>query len=79
MHGKNHHVAGSFGDHVKRLTLLRTDGSVIQCSPALEPEWFEATIGGMGLTGVITEIEIQLHKVAGPWLQVETLPYENLD
>ena len=79
VHGKNHHVAGSFGDHVKRLTLLRTDGSVIQCSPALEPEWFEATIGGMGLTGVITEIEIQLHKVAGPWLQVETLPYENLD
>lgn len=79
VHGKNHHVAGSLGDHVKRLVLLRTDGSKIGCSPTHQPEWFQATVGGMGLTGVITEIEIQLHKIAGPWLEVETLPYENLD
>ena len=79
VHGKNHHVAGSFGDHIKQLTLLRTDGSLIICSPTIEPAWFQATVGGMGLTGVITEVEIELHKIAGPWLQVETLPYENLD
>ncbi len=79
VHGKNHHVAGSFGEHVRRLMLLRTDGSVIECSPTRQPEWFQATIGGMGLTGVITEVDMQLHKIASPWLEVETLAYHNLD
>jgi FAD/FMN-containing dehydrogenase len=79
IHGKNHHAAGSFGDHVQRIVLARTDGTVITCGPDLQPQWFAATVGGMGLTGVITEADIQLRKVAGPWLTVETLPYENLD
>lgn len=79
IHGKNHHAAGSFGDHVQRIVLARTDGTVITCGPDLQPHWFAATVGGMGLTGVITEADIQLRKVAGPWLTVETLPYENLD
>lgn len=53
VHGKNHHVQGTFGDHVLRLTLARTTGELIECGPDLEPQWFEATVGGMGLTGVI--------------------------
>jgi FAD/FMN-containing dehydrogenase len=64
---------------VQRIVLARTDGTVITCGPDLQPHWFAATVGGMGLTGVITEADIQLRKVAGPWLTVETLPYENLD
>jgi FAD/FMN-containing dehydrogenase len=79
VHGKNHHVLGSFGDHVQRLTLIRTDGELIQCGPNEQPDWFAATVGGLGLTGVITQAEIQLRRVAGPWLDTETVPYANLD
>lgn len=79
VHGKNHHIQGSFGDHVQSLTLMRTDGEVIQCSPNDQADWFAATVGGMGLTGVITQAEIQLRRVAGPWLDTETIPYANLD
>lgn len=79
VHGKNHHVHGSFGDHVLALQLLRTDGSVIDCGPQSLPQWFAATVGGMGLTGVVVRVELQLRRVAGPWLQTETLPYDNLE
>ncbi|XYJ11319.1 FAD-binding oxidoreductase [Telluria sp. B2] len=79
VHGKNHHAVGSFGDHVLRLTLVRTDGSVIECGPGVAPEWFAATVGGIGLTGVITRAELQLRPVAGAWLDTETIPYANLD
>jgi FAD/FMN-containing dehydrogenase len=79
IHGKNHHVLGTFGDHVLGLRLARTDGSVIDCGPGMEAGWFAATVGGMGLTGVITEAELQLRRVAGPWLVTDTVPYRNLD
>ncbi|WP_295466052.1 FAD-binding oxidoreductase [uncultured Pseudomonas sp.] len=79
VHGKNHHAVGSFGDHLKSLSLIRTDGEVIQCSPTERPDWFASTIGGMGLTGIITQAEIQLRKVGSPWLHTETIPYSNLD
>lgn len=76
VHGKNHHVAGSFGDHVRRFTLARTDGSVQVCKPG-QP-MFAATVGGLGLTGVIVDAELTLKRVPGPWLNVETLPYRDL-
>lgn len=78
VHGKNHHVLGSFGDHVQRIRLLRTDGQCIECGPQQASEWFAATVGGLGLTGLIVEAEIQLRRVAGPWLDAETVPYRNL-
>lgn len=78
VHGKNHHALGSFGDHILSFKLLRTDGTEIICSPTNNPEWFAATIGGMGLTGVITEAEVQLRPTNGPWLDTETIPYSNL-
>ena len=79
VHGKNHHGSGSFGDHINSLKLIRTDGSIIICAPNLLPDWFAATVGGFGLTGVITEVEIQLRRVTGPWLSTETIPYGNLN
>ena len=79
VHGKNHHRLGSFGDHVRQITLLRTDGEVIECGPELHKEWFAATVGGIGLTGVILTAEIQLRRVSGPWLNTETIPYANLE
>lgn len=79
VHGKNHHRVGSFGDHVLALRLARTDGEVIDCGPALRPEWFAATVGGMGLTGVVTQAELRLRPATGPWLVTETVPYASLD
>ncbi|MBT8537132.1 FAD-binding oxidoreductase [Polynucleobacter paneuropaeus] len=78
IHGKNHHAYGSFGDHVRHLKIARTDGQFIECGPALHSEWFVATIGGLGLTGVILEAQIQLKRTSGPWLDTETLPYSDL-
>lgn len=78
VHGKNHHLLGSFSDHLLRIKLIRTTGEVIECSPALNPDWFAATVGGIGLTGLIVEADIQLKRVPGPWLETETIPYSNL-
>jgi FAD/FMN-containing dehydrogenase len=75
VHGKNHHVLGTFGEHVLQLKLLRTDGQLLVCSRTENPEYFAATVGGIGLTGVILEATLQLRKVAGPWLETETVPY----
>ncbi len=79
IHGKNHHVRGSFGDHVQLLQMIRTDGTIIECGPDLLPDWFAATVGGLGLTGVILSATIQLRRVVGPWLATETIPYDNLN
>ena len=54
VHGKNHHVAGTFGCHVPCFELVRSDGSRRVCSATENPDWYEATIGGLGLTGVIS-------------------------
>jgi FAD/FMN-containing dehydrogenase len=78
VHGKNHHLLGSFGDHVQYIKLIRTDGKEIECGPQQNPEWFSATVGGLGLTGIILEAEIQLRPASGPWLDTETIPYANL-
>jgi FAD/FMN-containing dehydrogenase len=79
VHGKNHHETGTFGDHVLSLRLLRTDGQEIFCGPAQRPDWFAATVGGLGLTGLIVEAELQLRRVPGPWLAAETIAYSGLD
>lgn len=79
VHGKNHHILGSFGDHLRHIRLLRTSGEIIECSPEEKPDWFAASVGGLGLTGMIIEADIQLRKVTNPWLDTETLPYKNLD
>ena len=79
IHGKAHHVTGSFGDKVLSFELVRTDGAVLQCSLTENADWFAATVGGMGLTGVITRARLRLRKVAGPWLDAETVPFDSLE
>jgi len=79
VHGKSHHRQGSFGNHVQSLTLVRTDGTAIVCGPQERPEWFAATVGGMGLTGVIATARLRLRPVEGPWLDAETLVFDSLD
>ena len=63
VHGKNHHVMGTFGRHVRCLAIYRSDEGVTQCSPSQRPDLFAATVGGLGLTGVILAIELQLRRV----------------
>lgn len=79
VHGKNHHRRGSFGHHVHHIRLLRSDGQVIDCGLDSHPDWFAATIGGLGLTGLILQAEIQLMKVAGPWMATEMLTFDSLE
>ncbi|WP_369818178.1 FAD-dependent oxidoreductase [Acidovorax sp. Root219] len=79
VHGKNHHAMGSFGDQILRLWLARSDGQIIECTRGQASEWFFATIGGMGLTGVIVRVELKLRRISGPWLDTETIPYGSLD
>lgn len=78
IHGKNHHHAGSFGRHVRALELLRSDGSRLLCSPDSHPGLFAATIGGLGLTGLITWVELQLLPIPGPWLQATDIRFTGL-
>ncbi|HTA65088.1 MAG TPA: FAD-binding oxidoreductase [Xanthomonadaceae bacterium] len=79
VHGKNHHVAGNFGHHVRAFELLRSDGSRLPCAPDRNAEWFAATIGGLGLTGLITWAEIGLQRIASPWMAIETCKFRDLD
>jgi len=78
VHGKNHHVAGSFGCHVRRFELARSDGTRVECSPDSNAELFAATIGGLGLTGLVTWAEIALAPIVSPVLDVETLAFEGV-
>nr|MDP9193929.1 FAD-binding oxidoreductase [Acidobacteriota bacterium] len=77
VHGKNHHRAGTFGRHVLRFELMRSDGSRTRCAPG-DP-LFAATIGGLGLTGLITTAAIQLRRIESAEMMVERVPFRSLD
>ena len=70
VHGKNHHVDGTIGRHVDELTLLLASGETLRCSPTENAEVFDATIGGMGLTGVVLSATLRLLPVETPWVRV---------
>ncbi len=78
VHGKNHHVDGTIGRHVQGFKLQLADGSVVCCSRELEPELFRATLGGMGLTGHILEVELKLVRVPSPYIVRESYRIPNL-
>ncbi|MBY6218096.1 FAD-dependent oxidoreductase [Qipengyuania aquimaris] len=79
VHGKNHHQAGTFGSHIRAIGLSRTNGKEYVLSPDHEAGLFAATVGGLGLTGLISWVEIQLVAVDSSFLDVETLAFENLE
>jgi FAD/FMN-containing dehydrogenase len=79
VHGKNHHWAGSFGHHVRRLGLLRSDGSEIICSPTEHSAWFAATVGGLGLTGLILWAELDLLPISNPFMLMHSQRMRSLD
>lgn len=79
VHGKNHHRDGSFGDHVRRLCMRVADGRVLWCSPDEHPDLFFATLGGMGLTGHLLEVETVLTSIPSPWILAESERIPDLD
>jgi FAD/FMN-containing dehydrogenase len=79
VHGKNHHRAGSFGCHLQRLELLRSDRGKVVCSWECNRDLFEATVGGLGLTGLILWAEFRLKRICGPLIDCEKLRFETLE
>jgi decaprenylphospho-beta-D-ribofuranose 2-oxidase len=79
IHGKNHHVDGSIGNHVVRIALQLADGSVVELSRTQDPELFWATIGGMGLTGVVLEATIRLLPIETSRMSIDTHRIGDLD
>jgi FAD/FMN-containing dehydrogenase len=79
VHGKNHHVAGTFGAHVEEILLRVADGRILSCSPVVEPDLFWATVGGMGLTGHILEVAFRMRRIPSPWIFEERHRFGNVD
>lgn len=79
VHGKNHHLHGSFGQHVAAIQLLGADGSLRDISETTDPELFRATIGGMGQTGVILSAELRLIRCAGGQVRLHRQRMADLD
>lgn len=79
VHGKNHHRDGSFGAFVDWLDLMGPDGTVTRCARDENPELFEWTLGGMGLTGVILRAAFRLRPVATGWIRQHLIAAPNLD
>ena len=80
VHGKNHHVDGTFGRHVRWLELVDGTGTLRRLSPdGDDPDAFWATVGGLGLTGVIMRAAVQLRPVESSWISVDTVRAPDLD
>lgn len=78
VHGKNHHVDGSISNHVIEFDLALSSGEEITCSQAAYPELFEATCGGMGLTGVITRVKFRLKQIETSFIRQKQIKAANL-
>ncbi|MBW7857082.1 MAG: FAD-binding oxidoreductase [Leptonema sp. (in: Bacteria)] len=79
VHGKNHHVDGSFCRHVNRIRLLLPDGSIVDCTPTSNSDLFRATAGGMGLTGFILEVSFYMKKIETSMIKQVSYRASDLD
>jgi decaprenylphospho-beta-D-ribofuranose 2-oxidase len=79
VHGKNHHVDGSFSRHVLEMDVLLPDGKAVTCSPSTNTDLFWATCGGMGLTGVITRAKFDLKKIESSYIKQKQIKASNLE
>ena len=79
IHGKNHHCDGTFGQHVQSMRILLSSGEIISLDPKVNSEWFWATIGGMGLTGVVLDATIDLIPISTSRIAVTTARCRNID
>ncbi len=79
IHGKNHHRAGTFGRHVRAFELGRSDGTQLVCTPTQNADLFRATIGGLGLTGLILWVELKLRRINTAQIDNESIKFANLE
>jgi FAD/FMN-containing dehydrogenase len=79
VHGKNHHAEGCFSEYVTEFKLLNENSEVITCSREENPDKFWATIGGMGLTGIILSAKFKLKNIESAYIRQESIKAENLD
>lgn len=79
VHGKNHHHVGSFAQHVKEIEILLADHQTLKCSPHVRKDLFWATAGGLGLTGIIQELTLQLVPIQSAYVKVSHYPAKNLE
>lgn len=79
VHGKNHHLKGTFGCHVPRFSLIRSDREPLLCSATENPGLYAASIGGLGLTGIIEWVELQLAPIRSSRIDATHIRFGNLD
>jgi len=79
VHGKNHHVEGCFGAHVRALRMRLADDSVVECSPSEHEDLFFGTVGGMGLLGHVLEVELAMHRIPSPWIVMQRERVRGID
>lgn len=79
VHGKNHHVDGTFAHHIVEMDILLASGAVLTCSPTENTDLFDATCGGMGLTGMITRVKFRLKKIETSYIKQKQVKAENLE
>lgn len=79
IHGKNHHIKGSFGHHLLGLELMHSEQGLLWCTKDQHTDLFYATIGGVGLTGIIVKAQIQLVRVPSEYVKVEYLPFRGIE
>lgn len=79
VHGKNHHAEGCFSECVIEFNLMNAKGEILTCSREENSDLFWATIGGMGLTGIILSVKFKLKNIETPYIRQESIKAENLD
>lgn len=79
VHGKNHHIEGSFSQHTLSFALMLASGEIITCSRQENTDIFWATFGGMGLTGIILQVTLRLKKIETSYIKVESIKAKNLE
>ncbi|OUS24787.1 hypothetical protein A9Q99_23630 [Gammaproteobacteria bacterium 45_16_T64] len=79
VHGKNHHCKGTFSQYVTEITIILASGEITTCSPTDKEDLFKATCGGMGLTGIVCDVKIQLQKATSAYFQLTKFKSQNLE
>lgn len=79
IHGKNHHVEGTFRNHILNVEILLASGKIVNCSRETEADLFAATCGGMGLTGIILSVKFKLKKIESAYINQTAIKARNLD
>ena len=79
IHGKNHRVAGSFSNHIVDMDVVLASGKTLTCSSSNNTDLFDATCGGMGLTGLVSRVKFRLKKIETSFIKQKQVKAENLE